>query len=385
MKRQKGWAAFLVFGIILLLWAATAQGVPWPQSFGVFTDLGTLGPYPDSTYTYSEARGVNDLGQVVGMSTSPNTTTQQYRGFLWTPGQQMIDLGVPTDTQEPGLVYWGAPAYGINNAGQIIVDCWVSGSHRAWVYQGGAWTKLKRNIEEGWVNSMAWGINHNGQIAGATEFKLTDGSVEWQACVWDSMTAAPRPLGTLGKSGSNARGINNNGWVVGDARLPDDSIHAFLWTPGGGMQDLGVLIENGASWATGINDSGWIAGYASKSFSFGTAVRWSPAKVIENLGNVIVGSPQSAAAYAINNAGQITGTDWSLGAYGSGRGFLYSGGIMWDIGSPSGSPNDLNSAFAINNRGQIVGVAGFPDGWRAFLWTPASKGLAHINLLLLDQ
>jgi probable HAF family extracellular repeat protein len=382
MKRQKGWAAFLAFGTILVLWAGAAGGVPWPQAFGVFTDLGTLGPYPGTTNSYSEPRGVNDLGQVVGMSTSPNTTTQQYQGFLWTPGQGMIDLGVPQDPDDLTLVYWGAPAYGINNAGQIIVDCWVGEYSRAWVYQDGAWTKLKRAVD--WGNTKAYAINQKGQIAGGTHFNV-EGHLEWQACVWDSVAALPRPLGTLGKSPSTGRAINNNGWVVGESGKLDNSTHAFLST-GGPMQDLGPLIENGGSWATGINDAGWIAGHASKSFSFGTAVRWSPAGVIENLGNVIVGNPNSSSAIAINNAGQITGTDWGLGAYDTGHGFLYSGGKMWDIGTPSGLPQDWNGAYAINNRGQIVGVAGFPEpegGVRAFLWTRATTPSVNI-LLLLD-
>src|SRR5438093_681055 len=67
---------------------------------GIMTDLGTLGG------SWSEARAVNDQGQIAGASYGVGDV--QFRAFHWDNGA-MIDLG-----------FGDAEALGINNAGQIV-------------------------------------------------------------------------------------------------------------------------------------------------------------------------------------------------------------------------------------------------------------------------
>jgi probable HAF family extracellular repeat protein len=74
-------------------------------------------------------------------------------------------------------------------------------------------------------------------------------------------------LGTLpGGSHSESASINNSGWIVGSS---DSSLglRAFLWTPGGGMQDLNRLIPQNSNLvlagATSINDAGQIVAFGS--------------------------------------------------------------------------------------------------------------------------
>jgi probable HAF family extracellular repeat protein len=73
-------------------------------------------------------------------------------------------------------------------------------------------------------------------------------------------------LGTLGGTISFANGINNRGWVTGDATLPGDAPQrAFLWRKGL-MTDFGTLggPNSAVDWPV-KDDRGLIAGYAGTS------------------------------------------------------------------------------------------------------------------------
>ena len=48
-------------------------------------------------------------------------------------------------------------------------------------------------------------------------------------------------LGTLGGSWAAAWGMSNLGHVVGNSETAVCESHAYLWTPDGGMTDLGTL------------------------------------------------------------------------------------------------------------------------------------------------
>src|SRR5678815_2445060 len=131
-------------------------------------------------------------------------------------------------------------------------------------------------------------------------------------------------LGTLdGGTTSIARGINDRGEVVGQNVLPrigptEPQTHAFLWTPTGGMQDLGALGGGlTSSIAFDINNAGQVVG---RSYSadqivfpptdpefFSRAFLWSPGQGMQDLGALSGGH---AVAYAINDAGRVVGKSW---------------------------------------------------------------------------
>jgi probable HAF family extracellular repeat protein len=118
---------------------------------GVMTNLGALPDLPDS-----RAHGINELGQVVGFSSSfdPDTTDEIYESFLYANGV-MIDLGVPGE---------GNIAYDINDSGQIV----GSSLGRAYIYENGVVTDLNTLIPAGSGLTLyaATGINNAGQIVG---------------------------------------------------------------------------------------------------------------------------------------------------------------------------------------------------------------------------
>lgn len=175
----------------------------------------------------------------------------------------------------------------------------------------------------------------------------------------------------LGKLGSpafnvNANGINSGGWVVGQSWLDSTHAHGYLWRASFGMQDLGALGTGRSSEARAINDNGLIVGdsriqvEASPTHAF----KWTQGTGIADLGTI--GGDQSAAN-GVNNAGDIVG--WSTLNPGSSR----KNAVMWKSGGGNVNLQTLGGmesyAMGINELGQVVGQASdAADVPRPFLW-----------------
>ena len=109
-------------------------------------------------------------------------------------------------------------------------------------------------------------------------------------------------IGSLGGGFTFGYEVNDKGAVVGFSRATDGRQHAFLWTPTGGMVDLGLPGESSAS---GINSSGQIVGYFSSGLSATyRAFLWDPIAGVTTLDSYL---GYSDYAMAINNEGQIAG------------------------------------------------------------------------------
>jgi len=107
-------------------------------------------------------------------------------------------------------------------------------------------------------------VNDCGQAAGVSHNAGT-GRIEAFVEERGERTA----LGTLGGSFSIARGINNQGEVVGGSLTEgDQSFHGFLYR-GNRLYDLNSLLETGTEWeliqALAINNRGEILGIGSQN------------------------------------------------------------------------------------------------------------------------
>lgn len=89
-----------------------------------------------------------------------------------------------------------------------------------------------------------------------------------------------------------------------------------------------------------------------------------------------------AQAYGINNTGQVVG--FSYTSSGNIYAFLYTDGIMNDLGTLPGGPKSW--AYGINNSGQIVGCAQTSSGdHHAVLWNPINPIPEPSTWLLLRK
>jgi probable HAF family extracellular repeat protein len=77
-------------------------------------------------------------------------------------------------------------------------------------------------------------------------------------------------------------GINDAGRIAGTYLSPDTLVHAFLYTPGSGINDLGSL-GGDQSRATGLNNNGQVVGTTSTAANEERSFLWSPTDGMEDV------------------------------------------------------------------------------------------------------
>jgi probable HAF family extracellular repeat protein len=216
------------------------------------TDLGTLGG------KNSYAAAINDLGQVAGYSDTARAKIPH--ATLWN-GTTATDL----TTTSP--LAW-SEATAINSSGQVAGYAFTPFvGTQATLWNGNVSTDLGMGYSGG-VESHATAINSSGQVVG---YSYTSDYTFKRATFWNGTAATD--LGALGGLGSSANAINSSGQVVGYSySYPNEMTSidkvATLWS-NGNIIDLNSLLDDStasAGWvltnATGINDNGWIVGNA---------------------------------------------------------------------------------------------------------------------------
>lgn len=169
------------------------------------TDLGFMGGG-----SFSEAYGINDLGEVVGVAAVANTNQH---AFFWKNGQ-FTDLSSWSGGGASSI------AYGINNHGMIVgLNASVAST-----FSNGAVHPLPMPPGIS-AFTPAIDINDSGDIiATASKGYPLDVGVLWR-------NGVPIDLGTLpGGTISRARRINQTGEIVGEANAANGFFHAVKWT-----------------------------------------------------------------------------------------------------------------------------------------------------------
>lgn len=239
-------------------------------------DLGTLGG------EFSFARDLNNHVEVTGEA---STTDLQTRAFIWTSTGGMNDLGTLGGAHSAGR--------SINESGQVAGESKLQNNFtmRAFRYTKGA-GMVDLGTLGGTGNSSGYGINDSGQVVGESDtervFQLSFLGLPFflggkHAFLWTEGVGMI-DLGHLGGGVSRALAINSHGVVVGYSKLADDSFHAFRWIEEEGMIDLNTLLPSDSDWVllegADINDEGQIAGTGRLNGVI-SAFRFNPMTTLE--------------------------------------------------------------------------------------------------------
>ena len=323
----------------------------------IVTDIAAL------NYSFPQPICINNLGQVTFTNNIADLSLPSH-AFLYSGGKT-IDLG------GLGGLPISSSIGGMNDAGQVVGGSTLpGGAFHAFLYGSG---QMKDLGELGTARddfSMARGINAAGQIVGLTTIGVgTPNMVEhaflYANGVMKDLGVLPAKINGKAENLSLATGINAAGQVVGWSGWfqVGGQNHAFLYSRGG-MKDLGVLgqfVMNGVTYsnsqANAINAAGQVVGGSTTTGSSFHAFLYSGG-VMKDLGvlgvlNTPLGQKSTSNATAINSLGQIVGSSTSSYGY---TVFLYRNGQMQDLNAllPPGSPWQIYEADGINDLGQIV-------------------------------
>lgn len=291
---------------------------------------------------------LNDSGQVAAYF-----STSQCTGMRWDSrtGEVLFVEDLPGG-------YVGATPLGMNNLGQIVGMSQSANGSEAFVWDEHTGGTGLGDLTGGMFMSYARGINNHGVICGWGSVRLRNNGIE--AFRWTA-EGGMVGLGDLpgGETRSVALAVNDAGYMVGfgTLRLPDtliDRTEAVLWSPSGELHELGFLTELPTySLARSINELGEVCGYSGNFDGGGSGFRWTAERGMLALNRLP--DAEFSLARDINDRGEIVGE--------SGVGQT-SAAVLWD---PSGAIHDLNElldpctrwtylcdAAMINNAGQIV-------------------------------
>lgn len=228
-----------VTGVSMNLGSLTPRAFLWQNNS--MTDIGGFTP-----------RAINKTGDVVGAMTTKRNNAEWYeRACLWR-NNTLSDLG----TLAGNYSY----AYGINDAGQIAGVSFTASdaNSRAFLWNNGSISDLGTL---GGANSQAYAIS-NGRYAVGYANAVGDAQ---HAVLYTLGTSGgantSTDLGTLSAPYSYAYAVNSKAQVVGT------SGQVFIWQ-NGAMFDLNMLLPPDSGWtleaASAINEKGQIAGWGKQ-------------------------------------------------------------------------------------------------------------------------
>jgi probable HAF family extracellular repeat protein len=261
----------------------------------------------------------------------------------------------------------GSVAEAVNDRGQVVGTGGTGVG--AFVWENGVLRQIP--APPGMTYVHAEDINESGQVVGYAN--NADGSV-YRAFIWTADAGTQLLAGSLGGCCTLARGINDQGVVVGEARLSGTGAHTVVWE-NGVMRDI-QSFASGSTFPWDISNAGVAVGQwdgPNGAFMWTNGGGMITMAGLEGPGDIPIG---------VNDLGQIVGWYRRTSTV-AGTAFLWTNGVITDLGTLGGASS---VAWAVNNSGQAVGRADRPrkgaqSVFRAFIWTAADgmKDLGSIT------
>ena len=352
-KLMEWWIVIAVaIGLLCSAEALAKKPPPLPDDAVAAYDLVVLAP-PGVQITGSNAYDLDEAGNVVGYYFDSDG---KRNGFYYHRAQESWRLF------GPGLV-----VFGLNNLGEMVGADWNTGEGLYWsapdaipvpldpldghlISDGfkinDAGIIVGRSQGSGFSVAVAWMVNENGAVSAPIELPFPEGDTRgsvsdlseegadgisrivgysgavtlYETAVCWEVTAGPNgpvllfgptDLGTLnGGPVAAAVGVNFTGDVVGMSAEGNDPFWPILKPVDEEMRALPGTLKATWGYAQGINDNGnmvGITGYLFKGKSVETAVLWPDASSVIDLNKkVSLGRGEELqSASAINNAGDI--------------------------------------------------------------------------------
>lgn len=379
----------LIPAVLLALLSACSEGAdvtrPVEASAATASLHYTVTKYPASLGG-SQSRGmaISNSGVVAGWSNTFGNGARH--AVLWRDGV-LTDLG--TLGQQAGLSST-VPWPGMNNNGMVVgisqtdavdpLDESWSCEEGGFVPNGGTNLACRGFVWEdgvmqalptlGGTHGFATAVNNLGQVVGWAETAVHDPTcvapqvLQFRAVMWEPKKGTTTELPPYsGDSTSAATAINQRGQAVGISGACDiavgrfSAMHAVLWDHGA-VREIPNL--GGTTWHTpmDINDSGAVVGFSNppgpgdpEGDFIAHAFLWVGGSSATDLGT-LQGDALSEA-FAINSRGQVVGV--SFGGSAGARAFLYQDGVMHNLNDLVDSEDVLLSAQDINDAGVITG------------------------------
>ena len=226
-------------------WNSTGQAFGLPPMAGVDPLYGPV---------HVKAHGINNLGQMVGVSKA-SAPTFYLHAVLWqikdTPPQDLGFLG-------KGDYVDYSEAYGINDLGHVVGNSALGPAIRGFLWRDGRMINLS-SLSGGTVSegTAAVAVNNKGLAVGKSNFY----PVTWNYDIANSSSTPaiqqlPIPSGFFT---AVPTAVNDSADVAGYAGSPNIDAHAILWRNRQAV-DLGVWPGGHYSVSTGINNLGQIVG-----------------------------------------------------------------------------------------------------------------------------